>query len=67
METAIASNATLHGSLAQIERLAYRLLDWSDFRIYRAEAAQLTLAYRGAYGRRSLRSRQPAEAAGSGW
>ena len=35
METAIASNATLQGSFDQIERLAYRLLDWGDFRIYR--------------------------------
>ena len=35
METAIASNATLQGSFDQIERLAYRLLDWGDFRVYR--------------------------------
>ena len=33
METAIASNATLQGSFDQIERLAYRLLDWGDFRV----------------------------------
>ena len=51
METAIASNASLQGSFDQIERLAYRLLDWGDFRIYRLEGAELTLAYRGAYGR----------------
>ena len=51
METAIASNATLQGSFDQIERLAYRLLDWGDFRVYRLEGAELTLAYRGAYGR----------------
>ena len=51
METAIASNATLQGSFDQIERLAYRLLDWGDFRIYRLEGAELTLAYRGANGR----------------
>ena len=35
MEAAIASNATLQGSFTQIERLAYRLLDWGDFRVYR--------------------------------
>ena len=35
MEAAIASNATLQGSFDQIERLAYRLLDWGDFRVYR--------------------------------
>ncbi|HEY7504895.1 MAG TPA: methyl-accepting chemotaxis protein [Gemmatimonadales bacterium] len=51
METAIASNATLQGSFDQIERLAYRLLDWGDFRIYRLDGSELTLAYRGAYGR----------------
>ena len=51
METAIASNATLQGSFDQIERLAYRLLDWGDFRIYRLDESSLTLAYRGAYGR----------------
>ena len=28
MEASIASNATLQGSFGQIERLAYRLLDW---------------------------------------
>ena len=48
METAIASNASLQGSFDQIERLAYRLLDWGDFRIYRLDGAELTLAYRGA-------------------
>jgi methyl-accepting chemotaxis protein len=51
METAIASNATLQGSFDQIERLAYRLLDWGDFRIYRIESGNVSLAYRGAYGR----------------
>src|SRR5262245_24575599 len=51
METAIASNATLQGSFDQIERLAYRLLDWGDFRVYRLDGSELTLAYRGAYGR----------------
>jgi methyl-accepting chemotaxis protein len=51
METAIASNATLQGSFDQIERLAYRLLDWSDFRVYRVEGTALSLAYRGVNGR----------------
>jgi methyl-accepting chemotaxis protein len=51
METAIASNATLQGSFDQIERLAYRLLDWSDFRVYRLDGSSLTLAYRGVQGR----------------
>jgi methyl-accepting chemotaxis protein len=51
METAIASNATLQGSFDQIERLAYRLLDWEDFRVYRVEGPQISLAYRGTHGR----------------
>jgi methyl-accepting chemotaxis protein len=51
METAIASNATLQGSFDQIERLANRLLDWGDFRIYRVAEGATTLAYRGALGR----------------
>jgi methyl-accepting chemotaxis protein len=51
MEGTIASNATLQGSFDQIERLAYRLLDWGDFRIYRVVEGSPTLAYRGAIGR----------------
>ncbi len=51
METAIASNATLQGSFDQIERLAHRLLDWGDFRVYRLEGNDLNLAYRGSHGR----------------
>jgi methyl-accepting chemotaxis protein len=62
MESAIASNATLQGSFDQIERLAYRLLDWGDFRIYRASDGVPALAYRGALGRPN-RSDPPAGAA----
>jgi methyl-accepting chemotaxis protein len=51
MEATIASNATLQGSFDQIERLAYRLLDWGDFRIYRIANEHATLVYRGAVGR----------------
>lgn len=51
MEASIASNATLQGSFGQIERLAYRLLDWSDFRVYRATSAGPVLAYRGTLAR----------------
>ena len=60
METAIASNATLQGSFDQIERLAYRLLDWGDFRVYRVDGEGLSLAYRGTYGRPD-RGEPPAE------
>ncbi|MBA3260320.1 MAG: hypothetical protein H0T68_12760, partial [Gemmatimonadales bacterium] len=51
MEAAIASNATLQGSFDQIERLAYRLLDWGDFRIYRIVNGDANLVYRGTLGR----------------
>ena len=51
MEAAIASNSTLQGSFTQIERLAYRLLDWGDFRIYRVAGQDTSLAYRSSIGR----------------
>ena len=51
MEAAIASNSTLQGSFTQIERVAYRLLDWGDFRIYRLAGADASLAYRSVIGR----------------
>jgi methyl-accepting chemotaxis protein len=51
MESAIASNATLQGSFTQIERLAYRLLDWGDFRVYRVTPSGTALAYRATGGR----------------
>ncbi|MEO7984891.1 MAG: methyl-accepting chemotaxis protein [Gemmatimonadales bacterium] len=51
MEASIASNATLQGSFGQIERLAYRLLDWTDFRVYRVTPTGPMLAYRGTLAR----------------
>ncbi|MFL5460861.1 MAG: methyl-accepting chemotaxis protein [Gemmatimonadales bacterium] len=51
MEAAIASNATLQGSFTQIERLGYRLLDWSDFRVYRVQGSQVSLVFRSSMGR----------------
>ncbi|HEV2085994.1 MAG TPA: methyl-accepting chemotaxis protein [Gemmatimonadales bacterium] len=51
MEAAIASNSTLQGSFTQIERLAYRLLDWGDFRVYRVNGTETSLAYRASTGR----------------
>jgi methyl-accepting chemotaxis protein len=59
MEAAIASNATLQGSFTQIERLAYRLLDWGDFRVYRAVGSEAAMAYR-AIGGRENRTDPPA-------
>src|SRR3954465_14491077 len=51
MEAAIASNATLQGSFTQIERLAYRLLDWGDFRVYQAAGSDMSLVFRSSIGR----------------
>lgn len=51
LEMAIAGNVTLQASLEQVERLAYRLLDWGDFRIYRREGDVATLMYRAVAGR----------------
>ncbi len=50
METAVASHVTLHDSFDQIERLADRLLDWRDLRIYRLQDAHPVLVYRGDFG-----------------
>jgi len=53
MEAVITSNISLEDSFARIERLAHRLVDWGDFRIYRRQDGALRLAYRGAFGRAS--------------
>jgi methyl-accepting chemotaxis protein len=52
MEAVITSNVSLTDSFARIERLAHRLVDWGDFRIYRRQDGEVALAYRGAIGRR---------------
>ncbi len=52
MEAVITSNISLEDSFVRIERLAHRLVDWGDFRIYRRDEGAPTLAYRGAIGRR---------------
>jgi len=51
MQGTITSNLSLRTSFEQIEQLAYRLLDWGDFRIYRVGAERPALAYRGLQGR----------------
>ncbi|HYK83416.1 MAG TPA: methyl-accepting chemotaxis protein [Gemmatimonadales bacterium] len=51
MEAVITSNISLRDSFARIERLAHRLVDWGDFRIYRRQEGALQLAYRGEIGR----------------
>jgi len=51
LESTVLGNAQLSESFIQIERLAHRLLDWGDFRIYRVTEAAPALAYRGSFGR----------------
>lgn len=51
MEAVITSYVSLDDSFARIERLARRLVDWGDFRIYRREEGGLRLGYRSAVGR----------------
>jgi methyl-accepting chemotaxis protein len=51
LESTVLGNAQLGESFIQIERLAHRLLDWGDFRIYRVTEAAPVLTYRGAFGR----------------
>ena len=51
MEAVITSNISLQGAFERIERLANRLVDWGDFRIYRRLEGRLGLAYRSDRGR----------------
>lgn len=51
MQANLASDSSLKVTFEMIEQLAYRLLDWGDFRIYRSTAQGPVLAYRAAQGR----------------
>jgi methyl-accepting chemotaxis protein len=51
IESVITSNISLHDSFQRIERLAHRLVDWGDLRIYRRADDGLRLAYRSTIGR----------------
>ena len=51
MEAVITANISLADSFQRIERLAHRLVDWGDFRIYRLHEGQMTLAHRSDRGR----------------
>ncbi|MGH7560096.1 MAG: methyl-accepting chemotaxis protein [Gemmatimonadales bacterium] len=51
MQGALTSNMSLRVSFEEIEQLAYRLLDWGDFRIFRVEEGGPVLTYRAAQGR----------------
>lgn len=47
MESVISSNVDLRASLAELERLTHRILDWTDFRVYRIVRDSFELLYRG--------------------
>jgi methyl-accepting chemotaxis protein len=47
MESVISSNVDIDESLAQLERLAHRILDWNDFRVYKRVDESFELLYRG--------------------
>lgn len=51
IESVITSNISLQDSFRRIERLAHRLVDWGDLRIYRRIDEELRLAYRSTLGR----------------
>ncbi|HEV8195840.1 MAG TPA: methyl-accepting chemotaxis protein [Gemmatimonadales bacterium] len=51
MQANLASDSSLKVTFEQIEQLAYRLLDWGDFRIYRASPEGPVMAYRAHQGR----------------
>ncbi|HEV8400458.1 MAG TPA: methyl-accepting chemotaxis protein [Gemmatimonadales bacterium] len=51
MEAVITANVSLDDSFRRIERLAHRLVDWGDFRIYRLHEGVMSLAHRSAQGR----------------
>jgi len=51
MEAVITANISLADSFERIERLANRLVDWGDFRIYRLHDGVMSLAHRSDRGR----------------
>src|SRR2546430_12072219 len=55
MEAVITANISLEDSFQRIERLANRLVDWGDFRIYRLHDSVLSLVHRSERGRQGRR------------
>jgi methyl-accepting chemotaxis protein len=49
-ERIITSNMSLQDAFSELERMANRVLDWSDFRIFRVRDGGTSLVYRGALG-----------------
>jgi methyl-accepting chemotaxis protein len=63
MEAVITANISLEDSFRRIERLANRLVDWGDFRIYRLHETQMVLVHRSARGREGRGEPSPDTAA----
>jgi methyl-accepting chemotaxis protein len=61
-ERVVTSNASLRETFTELERMANRVLDWSDFRVYRTGPAGPALLYRGALGWAD-REREPQDSA----
>src|SRR5204862_4125688 len=59
MEAVITANISLEDSFQRIERLANRLVDWGDFRIYRLHDGVMSLVHRSERGRDGRR--EPSE------
>ncbi len=59
MEAVITANISLQDSFERIERLANRLVDWGDFRIYRLHDGVMTRVHRSERGR--ARRGEPSE------
>ena len=51
MEAVITANISLEDSFQRIERLANRLVDWGDFRIYRLHDGVMSLVHQSERGR----------------
>jgi methyl-accepting chemotaxis protein len=49
-ERVVTSNVSLMDAFTQLEQMANRVLDWSDFRIFRVTDGAATLVYRGVLG-----------------
>jgi methyl-accepting chemotaxis protein len=50
MEQVVSSDVSLGEAFHRIERLAHRLVDWQDFRIWRLQERELRLVYRSGHG-----------------